>query len=175
MCITDDGEDVNTVSGGLGEDGNEQRTQHFDPESPFAFTPPAYDSLPKDPPKYEEIWVEGGSDNTAFAWDAPPPESARTNGDTSASSNQTPRSQSGVQIATHGLPPIGELPPYEVAILEPSSSQTVSSRNATNSNAQPSSSTAEVVNVAETRLAVRYQPRATEQNTNPSSSSDERL
>ena len=27
----------------------------FDPESPHAFTPPDYDSLPKDPPKYADI------------------------------------------------------------------------------------------------------------------------
>lgn len=33
----------------------------FDPDSPYAFMPPSYESLPKDPPKYCEIY-----DNPAF-------------------------------------------------------------------------------------------------------------
>ena len=36
----------------------------FNPSSPFAFEPPAYDSLPKDPPKYADICQ--GEDNAAF-------------------------------------------------------------------------------------------------------------
>jgi hypothetical protein len=42
----------------------------FDPNSPFAFAPPAYDSLPKEPPKYVEIFGEGVSaDNPAYVSD----------------------------------------------------------------------------------------------------------
>jgi hypothetical protein len=39
--------------------------EQFDPESPYAFSPPEYDSLPKDPPKYLDICGEG-HENTAF-------------------------------------------------------------------------------------------------------------
>ena len=37
----------------------------FDPESPYAFAPPEYDSLPKDPPKYLDVFGDG-CDNHAF-------------------------------------------------------------------------------------------------------------
>ena len=39
--------------------------EEFDPESPYAFSPPEYDTLPKDPPKYVDI-CRDGQDNAGF-------------------------------------------------------------------------------------------------------------
>lgn len=39
---------------------------NFDPSSPYAFTPPEYDSLPKEPPKYGDIFTPNGQVNPAY-------------------------------------------------------------------------------------------------------------
>ena len=48
----------------------------FDPHHPYAFVPPDYDSLPKEPPKYAEVFEKDSADahvNDAFESDIPPP------------------------------------------------------------------------------------------------------
>ena len=47
--------DILTVSENVGGGDEPPRPDVFNPESPFAFTPPEYNTLPKDPPKYEEL------------------------------------------------------------------------------------------------------------------------
>ncbi len=49
------------------EDDNHSVSSIFDPDHPFAFSPPDYDSLPKDPPAYMELF--GVSDNPSFVGD----------------------------------------------------------------------------------------------------------
>lgn len=45
------------------QEGADNPMTTFDPGSPNAFTPPDYDSLPKEPPKYSDIY---GNSNMAF-------------------------------------------------------------------------------------------------------------
>ena len=48
----------------------------FDPQHPYAFVPPDYDSLPKEPPKYAEVFERESADahtNEAFESDIPSP------------------------------------------------------------------------------------------------------
>lgn len=141
-----DDPEVNTVSGGVDGDTDAQRMQTFDPNHPFAFQPPDYDSLPKEPPKYEEIYEEGGGvSNPAFSGEpsansspsgenAPGPSQvhsiclrgADAPGPSGTSPEISPRTPRSIQFTTHGASPsLGELPSYEVAILEPSTSTTV--------------------------------------------------
>ena len=139
--------------------------ERFDPQHPFAFNPPDYDSLPKEPPKYEEIYNEGdgGVTNTSFTPDTtgvPPPGgdsrgpgvhtiewSRQGQGSTSSS----PRSHTSIQFTTHGNAPLEELPPYEMAILEPSTSLTVNYSPSTN---QGSDSQASATVQAQTRITL---------------------
>ena len=48
--------DVPSISRDIVDDGElARRCSIFDPDHPFAFRPPAYDSLAKEPPKYDEL------------------------------------------------------------------------------------------------------------------------
>lgn len=46
--------------------GTDRAPSFFDPSHPFAFVPPDYESLPKDPPAYSELFGQSGSTNVAF-------------------------------------------------------------------------------------------------------------
>ena len=58
----------------------------FNPSSPFAFEPPAYETLSKEPPKYAEIWQ--GEENAAFV------NETRTENSSSSTSNMISRTRS---------------------------------------------------------------------------------
>lgn len=49
------------------------QTLGFDPTCEYAFEPPRYETLPKDPPKYSEVYTTMDHDNAAFNPDEPPP------------------------------------------------------------------------------------------------------
>jgi hypothetical protein len=80
----------------------------FDPSSDFAFAPPAYDSLPKNPPTYDEIcaninesfWI--GENNR----ETPPPPPFRRASGTSADDQQQ---QQQPNIAVTPEPPYVEV------------------------------------------------------------------
>jgi hypothetical protein len=60
--------DTSTTEAGTAPiEGTDNPMVNFDPSSPNAFSPPEYDSLPKEPPKYNEIF---GHDNEAFTAEA---------------------------------------------------------------------------------------------------------
>ena len=68
------GADINTVTEQVGEGDFPERQPTFDPESPYAFMPPAYDTLPKDPPKYCDIYENPAfEDDTSCDVALPPP------------------------------------------------------------------------------------------------------
>lgn len=52
-------------------DSGQRNSFSFDPSNPNAFEPPPYDSLPKDPPRYTDIFTENGQVNPAFEVDTP--------------------------------------------------------------------------------------------------------
>lgn len=56
-------------------EGNEvdPQTLGFDPTCEYAFEPPRYETLPKDPPKYSEVFSTTDHDNAAFNPDELPP------------------------------------------------------------------------------------------------------
>lgn len=63
ILLVDTG-DVPAVSADIEQESRPRLQLMFDPESPNAFMPPSYDSLPKEPPKYADI-MEGHS-NPAY-------------------------------------------------------------------------------------------------------------
>ena len=121
--------------------GNEQNRIHhinFDPQSPFAFEPPEYDSLPKDPPNYIELFGTNlaqeddaaggeppetvpGSHNTAFqADDDAPPCYTLTDATyvPSTEANPTINTTDADSTATDGevIPTTDLLPPEETVL-----------------------------------------------------------
>ena len=57
-CFVSD--EIITISDHIGENGEGLPSNPvvFNPQSPYAFTPPDYSSLPKDPPKYYDLYAQ---------------------------------------------------------------------------------------------------------------------
>ena len=87
---TSDDHTLQTICGSTSE--NNLPSSIFDPTAPNAFEPPSYASLPKDPPKYEEIY-SSGQDNTAFTAETSP--SGASGPSTSCATPSTPGDTSG--------------------------------------------------------------------------------
>ena len=68
VCLSERETELPSVASGGGATGGAS----FDPQHPYAFVPPDYDSLPKEPPKYVEVFEHV---NDAFQPDVPPPPS----------------------------------------------------------------------------------------------------
>ena len=65
----------------------------FNPEHPYAFVPPDYDSLPKEPPKYSvavDSECNNAHSNQAFVTDIPPPPQFQEEADSLMSEPNTP-------------------------------------------------------------------------------------
>ena len=76
FAVTDaDGNQIVMDSTEPAAEGGQVTIQMFNPDSPFAFTPPEYTSLPKDPPKYQDVFsaADGGNLNPCYTPDTPPP------------------------------------------------------------------------------------------------------
>ena len=124
------------------QDGNTVIPIQFDPESPYAFEPPDYNSLPKDPPLYGEVF---GSESEQ----APVPEDQTGTEGTPSQANEaqetTPRANSTiassqgidnsayVEEKSHSatLPPVEEASP-QTRIRSESGATTSSPRDAAN-------------------------------------------
>lgn len=61
--------DIHVISDNLDENGTPVQPSVFNPDSPHAFVPPDYNSLPKDPPKYQDLYTQQayGNVNQAYA------------------------------------------------------------------------------------------------------------
>ncbi|ELU08948.1 hypothetical protein CAPTEDRAFT_207026 [Capitella teleta] len=90
-------------------ENNDNPMENFDPCSPNAFSPPAYESLPKEPPKYGDIF---GEDNVAFENDAET-SFANENPPDYAIDNETTNRTNETHSASPGEATGGNLTPVE--------------------------------------------------------------
>ncbi len=94
----------------------------FDPQHPYAFVPPDYDSLPKEPPKYTDIDnTEGatsesteGASNAAFEADTPDARQTENPAEQSNNSNTAADAANNPVGQPTDLPPAYEAVPVHI-------------------------------------------------------------